>query len=100
MLEEAAVLNLLSQSSIVRLLSLESLPSYHYLVLEVRHGAKSKFHLAMSLILRQIPTNGSFGWHAISATGLAVAKVTAALVSSRRFETVAKESADRAPALP
>ena len=37
MLEEAAVLSRMSQSSIVSLLSLDSLPSYHYLVLEVRH---------------------------------------------------------------
>lgn len=36
-LEEAAVLSRMSQSSIVSLLSLDSLPSYHYLVLEVRH---------------------------------------------------------------
>lgn len=35
MLEEAAVLSRMSQSSIVSLLSLDTLPSYHYLVLEV-----------------------------------------------------------------
>lgn len=34
-LEEATVLSRLSHSSIVRLLSFESRPSYHYLVLEV-----------------------------------------------------------------
>ena len=40
MLEEAAVLSRMSQtSSIVSLLSLDSLPSYHYLVLEVRHSS-------------------------------------------------------------
>ncbi|CAM9215407.1 unnamed protein product [Ectocarpus sp. 4 AP-2014] len=37
-LEEAAVLSDLSQSSIVRLVSLESLPSCHYLVLELLDG--------------------------------------------------------------
>lgn len=38
MLEEAAVLSRMSQSSIVSLLSLDSLPGYHYLVLEVRRS--------------------------------------------------------------
>lgn len=38
-LEEAAVLSRMSQSSIVSLLSLDSLPSYHYLVLEVRRSS-------------------------------------------------------------
>lgn len=37
-LEEAAVLSRMSQSSVVSLLSLDSLPSYHYLVLEVRRS--------------------------------------------------------------
>lgn len=35
-LEEAAVLGRLSHSSIVRLLSFQTLPNYHYMVLEVR----------------------------------------------------------------
>ena len=42
-LEEATVLSRLSHSSIVRLLSFESLPSYHYLVLEVRTSPASHF---------------------------------------------------------
>lgn len=42
-LEEAAVLSRMSQnSSIVSLLSLDSLPSYHYLVLEVRHNSEGQ----------------------------------------------------------
>lgn len=39
-LEEATVLSRLSHSSIVRLLSFESLPSYHYLVLELLDGGE------------------------------------------------------------